>query len=225
MNESQPRALPFRVMLITDWAIDGLLDKLEAALEAGPGIAVQHRWPQADDLHFYERGLEVARRCARRGVPLFINRRFDVAWAIDRELPKRQEGFGIHLHLPANALSVAAVRPLLPNAWFSVAVHDEAELPRAAGADFALVSPVFPPGSKPTDPRVPLGVDGFWRLARELRCPAFALGGMNATRAASLRAGWDESRGAPKLGGIAVVSEVWRAANPRAATEALLCAG
>jgi hypothetical protein len=34
-------ALPFRLLIITDWGLgDALLDRLEAALHAGPGIAV-----------------------------------------------------------------------------------------------------------------------------------------------------------------------------------------
>jgi thiamine-phosphate pyrophosphorylase len=71
----------------------------------------------------------------------------------------------------------------------SVAVHDvPGEPQRAAAADFALLSPVFPPRSKPGDLRPTLGPQGFARLAAQLPCPAFALGGIGPHNAASVGA-------------------------------------
>jgi hypothetical protein len=77
--------------------------------------------------------------------------------------------------------------------------HDAASLARArvAGCDFALLSPVFPPGSKPLDARPCLGVEGFGRLARAAGLPVLALGGMSPERVGPLRAA-----GASGLAGI-----------------------
>ncbi len=88
-------------------------------------------------------------------------------------------------------------------------MHDEAD--STDGADLALVSPVFRPGSKPDDTRAPLGVAGFQRIARALPCPAFALGGIETTNAGSVKAA-----------GVAVISAVLHASDPKAAAQALL---
>ncbi|MEW6433692.1 MAG: thiamine phosphate synthase [Myxococcota bacterium] len=195
-------SLPFRIVLVTDWSLDDLPGRVARALEAGPGVAVQHRHPGASDRQLLEEALRLADVCRAAGAPLFVSRRLDVALALDA-----------HLHLPAYALRVADVRPRLPaGRLVSVAIHDEAEALAARGADFALVSPVYAPGSKPTDTRPTLGPDGFRRLAAALPCPAFALGGLDASRARAL---------AP-VAGAAVVSAVLAAADPLEACRAML---
>ena len=92
-----------------------------------------------------------------------------------------------------------------------MAVHDEQEAHRAVGADLALVSPVFPPGSKPEDTRPTLGPEGFRRLAAALPCPALALGGITPERASRLTG----------AAGFAVISAVLEAEDPGATTRAL----
>jgi len=93
----------------------------------------------------------------------------------------------------------------------SVAIHNEAELPRAEGADLALVSPLARPGSKVADLRPPLGADGFGRLASRLPCPAYALGGVTVKGLKALRPS-----------GAAVLSQLWASEDPRADAERLL---
>jgi thiamine-phosphate pyrophosphorylase len=194
--------LPFRLVLITDWALPDCAARMARALEAGPGVAVQHRHPGAVDRAFYAEAEALSAACAAAGAPLFVNGRLDVALAV-----------GAHLHLPAAALRVADVRPHLPpGRWLSVAVHDEAEARAAAGADLALVSPVFAPSSKPGDARPLLGPDGLRRLAGVLPCPAFALGGVDAARARALG----------DVAGVAALSHVLTAEDPREACRALL---
>ena len=196
-------ALP-RLVVVTDWRLprERLLWALEAALEAGPGVAVQHRHPEAPVRLFLEEARLLAALCERRGRALFVNGRLDVALLV-----------GAHLHLPAGGLRPADVRPLLPaGRLVSVAVHDAREAAEAAGADLALVSPVFSPGSKPGDTRAPLGPEGFRALQAALPCPALALGGIDAGRAHLL----------PTAAGHAVVSAVLCSADPQAAARALL---
>lgn len=197
--------LPFELLLVTDWSLGprALLEKLEAALGAGAGVAVQHRHPGQTARAFLEEGRALAALCARHGAPLFVNGRLDVALAL-----------GAHLHLPANALPATEARPHLPGRLISAAVHSEAEAREAEGADLALVSPVFAPGSKPADPRAPLGDEGFHRLAALLPCPAFALGGLSPERVRPLR----------PLAGVAVISAVLGAADPGRAVADFLAA-
>lgn len=189
-------ALPFKLILITDWSLPDCLERVRAALRAGPGIAVQHRHPGATDRQFYEEGLRLKEACG--DAPLFINGRLDLALGLDA-----------HLHLTERSLLAADVRPHLGAKWISAACHPPAAA--SQGVDLLLVSPVFPPLSK-VDQRVPLGVDAFHAFARECHTPCFALGGITAARVPSLL----------PVAGVAVVGEVMHAASPAHAAEALL---
>jgi thiamine-phosphate pyrophosphorylase len=195
-----------RLVVITDWRLPPgrLLDALARALEAGPGVAVQHRHPEASGRRFLEEARQLADLCRARGAPLFVNGRLDVALLV-----------GAHLHLPAQGPTPGDVRPHLPpGRLVSVAVHDAGEARAAQGADLALVSPVFSPGSKPGDTRDTLGPEGFQALAEALPCPALALGGITAERARTVRG----------AAGFAVISAVLEAEDPAAAARALLAA-
>lgn len=193
-----------RLILVTDWRMprERLLQSIDSALRAGPGIAVQHRQPGAPIRPFLDDARTLAELCARHRAPLFVNGRLDVAVAL-----------GVHLHLPAGGIVASEARPHLGHRLLSVAVHDAPEAVLARGADLALVSPVFHPGSKPDDRRTPLGADGFHALARQLECPAFALGGITAERIAELQPA-----------GVAAVTAVLEADDPRAAAAAMLAA-
>ena len=196
-------ALP-RLIVITDWRLprQRLLSALERALDAGSEVAIQHRHPDAPARTFLEEARVLAALCQARGNPLFVNGRLDVALLV-----------GAHLHLPSSGPTVADVRPLLPaGRMVSVAVHDSAEARLAQGAQLALVSPVFAPGSKPGDTRAPLGPAGFQALMAALPCPALALGGITPERAALL----------PMAQGFAVISAVLEAEDPAEAARALL---
>lgn len=189
--------LPFSLIVITDWALNDLLSRVEAALQAGPGIAIQHRHPGATDRELFEEAVALERLCRAANAPLFINGRLDLALALDA-----------NLHCTTRSLKPRDVRGRF-GGLISCVVHDEAD--STDGADLALVSPVFRPGSKPDDTRPPLGVAGFQRIARALPCPAFALGGLDTTNAGSVKAA-----------GVAVISAVLHASDPKAAARVLL---
>lgn len=193
-----------RLVVITDWRLPRarLLSALEQVLDAAPEVAVQHRHPEAPTRLFLEEARLLAALCQERGSPLFVNGRLDVALLV-----------GAHLHLPAQGPTVADVRPFLPpERWISVAVHDADEARLAQGANLALVSPVYAPGSKPGDTRAQLGPEGFRALAATLPCPALALGGITPERTALL----------PDAYGFAVISAILEAEDPAAVARALL---
>lgn len=148
--------------LITDWSCgdDTLLARVERALQAGPGISVQHRNPAATTAIFFEQAKRLAEVCLRHDVPLFINRRLDVALALKA-----------HLHLPSYGLLPSDVLDRVKR--ISVSVHSEEEAKRCQGASIALVSPVVAKGNATA-----LGLEGFLRLEGLCPCPAFALGGI-----------------------------------------------
>lgn len=191
-----------RLIVITDWSLprDVLLARLDAALSAGPKVAVQHRHPEAATRAFLDEARAVKALCDRRGAALFINGRLDVALLL-----------GAHLHLPSNGLLPEDARPLWPaGRLISVAVHSMEEAAAARRADLALVSPVFRPLSKQDD-RTPLGPEGFAALASALPCPAFALGGVTVANA----------RQVPSAAGFAVIGAVLHSEDPRRSAEAL----
>lgn len=86
----------------------------------------------------------------------------------DRRLARSR---GLPLHAPGAA---------------SCSCHDAAGL-QAAQGDFALLSPIFPPSSKPADARRPLGIPGLAALASVAPLPVLALGGVGPDRVAACR--------------------------------------
>ncbi len=120
------------------------------------------------------------------------------------------------VHLPGGG-DPAAARPLLPSGLIGVSAHapQEAAAALAAGADYATLSPIFLTQSKPGyGPAV--GLNALAEAALLAPGPVVALGGIDESNiAACLAAG---------AGGIAVMGEIMRAADPEEATRRLLAA-
>ncbi len=94
---------------------------------------------------------------------------------------------GCGLHLPAS-MDAAAIRSSISGS-LSQSCHDAAGLvaAAAAGCDFAFLSPVFSPGSKPDDTRPTLGLDGLSAMCAAAGLAVIALGGIDPTRIAGCR--------------------------------------
>jgi thiamine-phosphate pyrophosphorylase len=118
------------------------------------------------------------------------------------------------VHVPSGG-SPEAARARLPGALVGASAHtvDEATALLRAGADYVTVSPVFVTASKPGyGPE--LGLDSLVQIVAQAPGPVVALGGITAENAAScLGAG---------ACGVAVMGEVMRSADPRAAVECIL---
>jgi thiamine-phosphate pyrophosphorylase len=140
-----------------------------------------------------------------RGVPLLVNDRVDVALAAAAD----------GVHLGQDDLSPEDARRLLgPHALIGLS----AETPQQAAAadptliDYVAASGVFPTTTKP-ELTHPLGLEGLRRLRAASSLPVVAIGGIAVENtAAVIAAGAD---------GIAVVSAICAAADPRAASTAL----
>jgi len=119
---------------------------------------------------------------------------------------------GVHL---SSGGSPEAARARLPNALIGASAHsaDEAVALLRAGADYVTVSPVFLTASKPGYGPA-LGIAGLERIVAEAPGPVVALGGITAQNAAVC-----QSSGA---GGLAMMGEVMRSADPRAIVEHVL---
>jgi len=197
----------FRVYLITDRkrAPGGDLAGVVAKAVSGGVGAVQLREKDLSGKKLFRLAESLRASTERLGALLLVNDRVDVALAVGAD--------GVHLGL----LSIPpreARRILGPRALIGCSTHNAGELREAeeGGADFATFGPVFPTPSKASF-GPPVGVPAFAEACRTARIPVFALGGVKPENVAEVaRAGGY---------GVALISGIMAAADPRAAAEDL----
>jgi thiamine-phosphate diphosphorylase len=192
------------LQLVTDSiSRTGLSVAVEAA--GGAGIdSLQLRDPSASARALFERTLALARAIRPHDVRLLVNDRVDVALGL------RAHG----VHLGARSLPADLARALLePWQLVGVSVHsvDEALAGASAGADYLVFGHVFPTRSHPDE--APRGVGALAALVEAVDVPVLAVGGITPARVAEVL----ETRCA----GVAVISAVLDAQDPRTATFAL----
>ncbi len=200
----------FRLYLITDrhrTAGRPLLDVVEAALQGGVD-AVQLREKDLSAAALFELGGRLRDLTRRYGARLLINDRIDIAIAVEADgVPLPVDSFA-----PADARRLVGAGPLIGASTHSV---EQARAAGADGADFVVFGPVFDTPSKRAF-GAPVGLDALGEAVRNVAVPVFAIGGVSAERAGSAcgRGAW----------GLAVVSAVLEAPDPRAAASALRAA-
>lgn len=102
------------------------------------------------------------------GARVLINDRTDVALACGAN--------GVHLR--GGSLAPELIRKIAPPGFFiTVACHNKEDVENAAGADYAILAPVFRPLSKP-ETGEPLGLTGLRELVMISPVPVLALGGV-----------------------------------------------
>jgi len=134
---------------------------------------------------------------------------------VHEDIAAAQAAGAAGVHLPAGGSPMAARAALGDGALIGLSAHDYDDIVRAEteGADYVTLSPVFETASKPGYGPA-LGLDELADLAAKSVVPVLALGGIAAGNAAAcLAAG---------AAGIAVMGAVMGAADPRAATSALI---
>jgi thiamine-phosphate pyrophosphorylase len=107
------------------------------------------------------------------GPRVLVNDRADVAIACGAD--------GVHLR--DGSIAPSKIRSM-GDLVISVACHDGESVRRAEeeGADYAILAPVFRPLSK-TDDREPLGIEALRRIAKSVKIPVIALGGITEANA------------------------------------------
>jgi len=185
--------------------VSRMLEIVGASLEGGASI-VQLRDKKVFTL---EEKIEAARGlrqlCNRYHVPFIVDD--------DPELARRFGADGVHVGREDPSPRIARL-VLGPRAIVGVTIYGkegEEETAAAAGANYIAVGPFFPSPSKPDEPVLPLNVlDG---VVQRSRLPVFAIGGITPGNAGQLA-----EHG---VAGVAVISAIMDAADPRAATEAI----
>ena len=200
----------YQLCLVTDSALANgrSLAGIVAAAVKGGVTMVQLREKTASTRAFIEQARVLKRLLAPLRVPLLINDRIDVALAAGAD----------GAHVGQQDMSVALARQLLgPAAIIGLSITElgqvrdrDVEL-----ADYLGVGPIFAQSTK-LDATPPLGLDGLAEVRRASSKPIVAIGGVSAANADAVR-----SAGAD---GIAVVSAIMGADDPRAAAAALVSA-
>jgi thiamine-phosphate pyrophosphorylase len=190
------------VILDRDAARGRDLGDLLAAAVAGGCRMVQLRektWPSGQLLPLAER---LRARCAADGVTFIVNDRVDLALAVEAD----------GVHLGQDDLPARVARPLLrPGMLLGISTHSvaQARAAQADGADYVAVGSIFATATKPDFELV--GPDLVRILRSEIRVPLIGIGGITHDNVQEvIRAGAD---------GVAVISAVDAADDPRAASE------
>lgn len=198
----------FRLYLITDRSRAGgreLAVVVREALEGGVK-AVQLREKDLPAAALYRLAAELRRLTSDFDARFIINDRLDIAQAVGAD--------GVHIGV--NSLPVAVARRLLGEGsiiGYSAHGIDEALRAQADGADFVTFGPLYPTPSKAAYGE-PCGVKKLADAVSALDIPVIALGGIspaNITGALSAH-----------VRGVAVISAILAAADPRGAAASLL---
>jgi thiamine-phosphate pyrophosphorylase len=175
----------------------------KCALEGGARM-IQWRDKRRDKRTQYSDASSIASVCRMYGALFLVNDHADLALAV---------GAG-GLHLGQNDLPLESVRPIVGERMVigvSTNTVEEALEAQDAGADYVAVGSIYRTASKPTTR--PASLKRVAEVKQSVRIPVIAIGGINAGNvAAVVRAGAD---------GVAVISTVCAAGDPRLAAEEL----
>ena len=192
---------------VTDRAWTGsqpLAQQVEAALQNG-ATCLQLREKALDSAAFREEARQMAALCRRYGVPLIINDNVEVALACG----------AAGVHLGQQDMPIAQARRMAgPDLILGASAHtvQEALEAQAAGADYLGVGAVFSTSTKAD--ASPLSLTTLREICAAVSIPVVAIGGITETNLLQLT-----GCGAA---GVAVVSAIFGAPDPGAATARLV---
>lgn len=187
------------------------LGELARAAAAGGATIVQLRDKHGTTREMVARARAVVAALEGTGVPVIVNDRVDVALAAG----------AAGVHVGQDDMAAEDARRLLgPDAIVGLTVKNErhAESVPVEAVDYVCIGGVFATVSK-HNPDAPVGLDGLARLAsivRRMRAdlPVGAIAGIRADNAGEvIAAGAD---------GVAVISEIFMADDPKTATAQLM---
>ena len=177
---------------------------VEEVVTAG-ATAIQLRDKQAPPRELLALARRLRAVTTRNEALLIVNDRLDIALAAGAD----------GVHLGPDDVPVAAARRVAPDDFLvghSTDDPGEARRAEADGADYLGCGTVFPTSGK-ADAGAVIGVGGLAAVARSVRIPVLAIGGVTADRVPLL--------GGSGAGGVAVISAVMAAARPADAARRL----
>jgi thiamine-phosphate pyrophosphorylase len=201
-------AVDFALYLVTDRSQTGgrdLLYVLEQALDGGVK-AIQLREKDLSARELFLLAEKAHHLCRAHGAALFINDRVDVALAADAD----------GVQLGGTSMPVTVARSLLgQQKIIGASTHSlqEAKEAERNGANFILFGPVHFTASK-AGYGAPQGLRALKAVVDNTSLPVYAIGGIKPENIASTMA--------VGIRGVALISAVMSADNPRGATEEIL---
>ena len=210
----------YSLYLVTDSTAPILGNKhlpsvVEAAIEGGVTI-VQYRDKKSDTVDLIRVGKQLHTITKRHNVPLLINDRVDIAQAIGAE----------GVHIGQDDMDLGTARKILgPDAIIGVTANSMAEATEAAsgGANYLGIGTVYATPTKENTKSI-IGTAGVKIILHRLsmmdaKVPTVAIGGLNLSNVERVMS---ESKSPDKgLDGVAVVSAVMAAEDPKSAAAAL----
>lgn len=179
-----------------------------AALEGGATV-IQLRDKVASDEKMTERAQRLVAIAKRYGVPLIINDRIEVALA--------SGAAGLHMGQSDGDPNI--VRGLIGSKMIlGLSIENEDQMMTAAALpegtiDYVGIGPVRATTTK-SDHAPPVGFDGLARIVKASPVPSVAIGGVKGEDCAAVKATGCQ--------GLAIVSAISDAPDPKAATEKLV---
>ncbi|MEZ8896925.1 thiamine phosphate synthase [Vibrio alginolyticus] len=197
----------YRLYLVTDDQQDlATLKRVVRKAVKGGVTMVQVREKHGDVRAFIERAQAVKDILKDTNVPLIINDRVDVALAVDAD--------GVHLGHSDMPATIA--RELIgPNKILGLSIENEEQLAEADSLpiDYIGLSAIFATPTK-TNTKKFWGIDGLKMALETTSLPIVAIGGINESNIPQLSA--------TGVHGLALVSAICHAEDPKAASEYLL---
>jgi thiamine-phosphate pyrophosphorylase len=198
----------FDLYLVTDRNQTGgrdLLWVLEQALDGGIK-AIQLREKDLSGRDLFLLAEKTRKLCQAYHAALFVNDRVDVVLAVD----------AAGVQLGRTSLPVATARVLLgPQKMIGVSTHSlqEAKEAEQSGADFVLFGPIYFTASKATY-GPPQGLPALKTIVDNISLSVYAIGGIKSENV--------ESTKSIGVQGVALISAIVSATNPRQAAEQML---
>ncbi|MGL6257896.1 thiamine phosphate synthase [Vibrio sp. WXL210] len=198
---------PYTLYLVTDDQQDlTTLKQVVKQAVAGGVTMVQVREKHGDVRAFIARAQAVKQILAGTGVPLIINDRVDVALAVDAD----------GVHLGQSDMPAELARQLIgEDKLLGLSIEDDAQLAEADSLpiDYIGLSAIYATPTK-TNTKHHWGIEGLSRALKTTKLPIVAIGGINHDTIPELA----------KTGvhGLALVSAICHASDPRLASEELL---
>ena len=191
--------------LVTEESIP--LDELKTIIlqsVAGGVSTVQLREKSSSSLAFYKKAVELKALLHELSIPFVINDRVDIALAVGAD----------GVHIGQDDLPLSVVRSMIPKHMFigvSVATLDEALEAQNNGADYIGVGSIFPTDTKKD--AICLSKGDMEAISKNITLPSVAIGGISENNIQEL-SGFG-------IDGIAVVSAIIKAENPKEAARKL----
>lgn len=202
-----------------------LIDVVEQALNGGVTI-VQYRDKTSDTGILISTAKALHERCKAHGIPLLINDRVDVALAVGCE----------GVHLGQDDMSVVEARRILGKDKIigaTVSSIDEARIAVERGADYLGIGTLYATNTKKNTKEI-IGIPGIRKILRyldkgsdaEKKVKSVCIGGVNASNVQrvtyQLLAPTPTDSKPKTIDGVAVVSAIIGASDPKAASQNIL---